>query len=158
MSYPVLFITLLLSLLSVSSFSYADTVSEDPLERRALDIGKTLRCAVCQNQPISESNSGLAKDMMAVIKEQLQKGKSEREIEDYFVARYGDYVLMKPRQQGIGLPLWLIPPFLLIIIGSVAFIFLRSRTLKVPGRPKKLTDEEKARIKKEREKNKHDKD
>ena len=93
-------------------FSYsilATNVAEDPLDRQMLEIAKELRCAVCQNQPISESNADLAKDMRAIIRQKLQEGKSKQEIKQYFVARYGDYVLLKPPFSASGITLWLLP-------------------------------------------------
>lgn len=105
----------------------AEPVTEDPLQRQVLSIGAKLRCAVCQNQPISESNSDLAKDMREIIREQLVAGKSESEIIDYFVARYGDYVLLKPRHGGVGLPLWVLPPLLLLLVGWVGYRIVRQR-------------------------------
>src|SRR6185369_12879495 len=78
------------------SAAYASQVTEDPLERQVLDIAKELRCTVCQNQPISESNADLARDMRDIIREQIKAGKSREEIVQYFVDRYGNYVLMNP--------------------------------------------------------------
>ena len=112
----------------------ASTVTEDPLERAMIEIAKELRCAVCQNQPISESNSDLARDMRAIVREQLQAGKSRDEIVDYFVARYGDYVLLKPPFQRRGLLLWLGPPLLLAIVGVVAWFVIHRRAA-TPGAP-----------------------
>ncbi len=112
----------------------ANTVMEDPLERAMLEIAKELRCAVCQNQPISESNSDLARDMRAIIREQLQAGKTRNEIIEYFVARYGDYVLLKPPFHRRGLLLWLGPPLLLAIVGAVAWFVIRRRAT-APGAP-----------------------
>src|SRR3990170_2058625 len=87
----------------------AGQVVEDPLERRMLEIAKDLRCAVCQNQPVSESHAPLAQDMRAIIRDQLKAGKSPEEIKRYFVDRYGDYVLMKPATRGFGAIVWLGP-------------------------------------------------
>lgn len=112
----------------------ANTVTEDPLERAMLEIAKELRCAVCQNQPISESNSELARDMRAIIREQLQAGKSRDQIVEYFVARYGDYVLLKPPFHQRGLLLWLGPPLLLAIVAAVAWFVIRRRAT-APGAP-----------------------
>lgn len=125
----------------------ADAVKEDPLEREMLAIAMKLRCAVCQNQPVAESNSGLAQDMRASIREQLQQGKKQQEIIDYFVARYGDYVLLKPRTTGTGLPLWLLPPIILLLAAFFAFTFLRKRRDEPdPVATKTLSDEDRERI------------
>jgi cytochrome c-type biogenesis protein CcmH len=153
-AFVTLFAVLLID--GFTSTAFADKVNEDPIERRVLDIGQQLRCAVCQNQPVSESRSGLANDMRDLIREQLVAGKSEQEIIDYFVERYGDYVLMKPRRQGIGLPLWLIPPVLLVIIGFAAVMFLRARIQKQSSNVKSLSEEDKERVRKARDKNKKD--
>lgn len=105
----------------------AAPVTEDPLERQVLDIAKDLRCAVCQNQPVAESEADLAKDMRALIREQLRAGKTRAQIMDYFVARYGDYILLKPPAAGAGLPLWLAPPLALLFGIGFAYLFLRRR-------------------------------
>ena len=112
-------------------------VTEDPLERQMLDIAKELRCAVCQNQPISESNADLARDMRNIVREQLQAGKSHDEIMDYFVARYGDYVLLNPPKRGPGAIVWLAPIALLLVVGTTGFVFLRNRLKPaLPATPK----------------------
>jgi cytochrome c-type biogenesis protein CcmH len=126
--------------------AWADTVQEDPLERAVLDIAKDLRCAVCQNQPVSESNADLAKDMRVVIREQLEAGKSRDEIVDYFVARYGDYVLMKPPAERAGLLLWLAPPLVLAGVALFGWLFLRKRTHTAPPAAAALSDEDLARV------------
>lgn len=106
---------------------FAAQVTEDPMERQMLDIAKDLRCAVCQNQPVSESNADLARDMRDIIREQLKAGKSRDEIVGYFVARYGDYVLMKPPTSGPGVIVWAGPLALILVIGVSGFVFLRRR-------------------------------
>ena len=129
---------LLLSFLLLGSISLpllAADIREDPLERQMLDIAKDLRCAVCQNQPVSESNADLAKDMRGLIREQLKAGKSRDDIIAYFVARYGDYVLMKPPADREGLPLWVAPPLVLLIVALFAWFFIRKRTHVPPAAP-----------------------
>jgi len=113
--------------LLVAMPAFATQVTEDPLERQVLDIAKELRCAVCQNQPVAESNSDLARDMRAIIREQVQAGKSRDEIVKYFVDRYGDYVLMNPPKRGSGAIVWAGPLALIIIVGVSGFVFLRRR-------------------------------
>jgi cytochrome c-type biogenesis protein CcmH len=103
------------------------TVAEDPLERKMLDIAKDLRCAVCQNQPVSESNADLARDMRVLIREQLRQGKSRDEIVQYFVDRYGDYVLMKPPTHGSGFLLWVLPLAVFTALALSGFGYLRRR-------------------------------
>lgn len=125
---------------------YATQVTEDPLDRQVLDIARDLRCAVCQNQPVSESNSDLARDMRDIIREQLKAGKPRDEIVQYFVARYGDYVLMKPPYQGPGFLLWLMPAGFAALLAVSAAVYLRRRRREpLPPTPE-LNNEDRARI------------
>lgn len=126
------------------------TVQEDPLERQVLEIAKDLRCTVCQNQPVSESNADLAKDMRAIIREQLKAGKSREDIMTYFVDRYGDYVLLKPRAGGTGAPLWAAPLVLLLVLGLLAGYFIRSHLRPSPP-PPPLSPEDRERVRAARE-------
>jgi cytochrome c-type biogenesis protein CcmH len=121
-------------------------VAEDPLERRMLDIAKDLRCAVCQNQPVAESNADLARDMRDIIREQLKAGKSREEIVQYFVDRYGDYVLMRPPTRGPGFWLWAAP---LAVAGVVAFsaaVYLKRRRRDALPPAPELSTEDRRRI------------
>ncbi|MBI3545060.1 MAG: cytochrome c-type biogenesis protein CcmH [Gammaproteobacteria bacterium] len=125
---------------------FAAQVKEDPIEAETLAIAKTLRCAVCQNQPVAESNSDLARDMRAIIREQLKAGKSRDEIVKYFVDRYGNYVLLKPPVTGPGTIVWLGPLALLTVVGTSGFFFLRRR-LRVPLPPvPPLSEKDKERV------------
>lgn len=129
-----------------AALAQSPTVTEDPLERQMLEIAKELRCAVCQNQPVSESNADLARDMRALIREQLAAGKSREEIIQYFVDRYGNYVLLTPPARGAGVPVWAAPVVLLAIIGVTGFLYLRRRLgAKLPP-PPALSEEELARV------------
>lgn len=120
----------------------AAPVTEDPLERQMLDIAKDLRCAVCQNQPISESNADLARDMRRIVREQVVAGKSREEIMNYFVERYGDYVLLNPPKHGPGAVIWLTPIALLLLVGVSGFVFLRNRLRPtLPSAPKLSKDD-----------------
>lgn len=139
------FLLVLLFALGVPA-ALAAPVAEDPLERQMLDIAKDLRCAVCQNQPVSESNADLARDMRVIIREQLQAGKSRAEIIDYFVARYGDYVLLKPPYRGPGFPLWVVPVIVLLALAVSAFGYLRRRRRAPMPPPPTLSAEDIARV------------
>ncbi len=118
---------LLIALLLVAPLVRADLVAEDPQQRHMLEIAQKLRCAVCQNQSVAESNAELAQDMRRIIAEQLAAGRSEAEVIEYFRARYGDFVLMRPPRQGSGAPLWWAPLAILLAAGGGAFIYLRRR-------------------------------
>lgn len=126
-------------------------VQEDPVEREVLEISKTLRCAVCQNQPVSESNSDLAKDMRKLIREQLEAGKSRDQIVQYFVERYGDYVLMKPPAERAGLLLWIAPPLVFLVLFGSGWWFLR-RKLAAPTPAPPLSDADRERVRSARNK------
>lgn len=103
-----------------------DEVLKDPqLEARARDLSTGLRCMVCQNQSIDESEAPLARDLRILIRERLTAGDSDGQVKDFVVARYGDYVLLKPRLKPGTLVLWL-TPFLIVAAGLVVFIRRRS--------------------------------
>lgn len=133
-------------LLIVAIPALATQVTEDPHEREMLSIAQELRCAVCQNQSIAESDADLARDMRQIIREQLAAGKSRREIVDYFVSRYGDYVLMNPRYTGPGVLVWLGPVLLVLALAISALAYLRRR-LRIPAAvPPPLSPEDAARV------------
>lgn len=111
----------------------ADTVREDPREREMLEIAAQLRCAVCQNESVAESHADLARDMRALIREQLAAGRSEEEIVAFFRQRYGDYVLMRPPAEGAGTLLWIAPALLLAAAGVGAVLYLRRRARSTTG-------------------------
>ncbi len=92
------------------------------LDRRVADLAHELRCLVCQNQTLADSNAPLAVDLRNHIREQLEAGKSERDVIDFMVARYGDFVLYRPPFKASTAALWL-GPFLLLALG--AWLFLR---------------------------------
>jgi len=105
-----------------------DEMLENPaLEERARDISKGIRCVVCQNQDIDSSNAELARDLRVLIRERLEEGDSNREVEAYLVARYGDYVLLKPPFKASTLLLWLGPFLLLLLGGAASAAYLRRR-------------------------------
>ena len=126
-------------------------MTEDPLDRQVIEIAKVLRCAVCQNQPVAESNSDLARDMRAVIRDQLQAGKSSDEIIAYFVDRYGDYVLLNPPTSGPGVVVWVMPGLLLLLVGVSGFFYLRHRLRASLPPPPTLSKEDAARVRAARE-------
>ena len=102
------------------------------LERRAVALERELRCLVCQNQTLAESNAPLAMDLRNQIREQLAAGKSERDVKDYMVERYGDFVLYRPPLNAATALLWA-GPFLLLVAGFVLlFRKIRSRSGAAP--------------------------
>lgn len=97
----------------------APAAADPRLEQRMMAIAAELRCLVCQNQSIAESDADLAKDLRDQIREKLQQGQSERDIIDYLIARYGDFVLLRPPFKPTTLLLWF-GPVLLLVAGLIA--------------------------------------
>jgi len=95
----------------------APPLSPQALEDRVREIGSDLRCVVCQNLSVADSPSDLAKEMRNLIRELVEQGKSRQEIEDYFVSRYGEFVLLAPPKHGFNLLVWVLP-FLALAIGA----------------------------------------
>lgn len=121
----------------------AAPAAEDPVvERRAMALAGELRCLVCQNQSLADSNADLAVDLKNQIRDKVKRGESDREIVDYMVARYGDFVLYRPPLKATTLMLWFGPLILLAIGLAVLFYRLarRRKTAEV-----ELTDSERAR-------------
>lgn len=103
-----------------------------PEEQRARDIGAQLRCVVCQNQSIEESDAQLAQDMRMVVREQLATGASDEAVIEYIRESYGDYVLLKPPVQSNTFILWFLPA-LLVLLSLVWFAFRPKRVAKSPA-------------------------
>jgi cytochrome c-type biogenesis protein CcmH len=109
-----------------------DEVLSDPrLEARARDISRELRCMVCQNQSIDDSDAPLARDLRILVRERLQAGDSDRQVIDFMVKRYGEFVLLRPRLSWRTSLLWLAAPVLLI--GGVFALFLLARRRRRAG-------------------------
>ena len=105
-----------------------DEILQDPtLEARARALSQELRCMVCQNQSIDDSDAPLAKDLRVLVRERLSAGESDKQVIDFIVARYGEFVLLKPRLSAHTLLLWLAPFAALVIGGSGLIVFLRRR-------------------------------
>jgi len=122
-----------------------DEVLDDPaLEARARALSAELRCMVCQNQSIDDSNAELARDLRLLVRERLKNGDSDDAVIDYVVSRYGEFVLLKPRLRGETLLLWGAPA-LIFLAGAVAMVlFVRRRAGAATGTP--LSDAEKAEL------------
>jgi len=105
-----------------------DEMLADPaLEARARVISEGLRCVVCQNQSIDDSDAPLARDLRLIVREQLKQGKSDTQVRDYVVARYGNFVLMKPPVEPATWALWLGPFALLLGGGAALLLWMRGR-------------------------------
>jgi len=121
-----------------------DEVLQDPaLEARARNLSAGLRCLVCQNQSIDDSDAPLAKDLRVLVRERVKAGDSDAEIIDFVVARYGEFVLLKPRFSPHTWLLWLATPLLLLAaLAAIALAYRRRQA----AQPKPLTENEKKRL------------
>jgi len=124
-----------------------DEVLADPaLEERARELSKGLRCLVCRNESIDESNAELARDLRILVRERLVAGDSDDEVIRYLVDRYGEFVLLKPTLTGSNLVLWIAGPAMLLLAGGIAAIYLRSRRRAEEPDVDSLSDEERRRL------------
>lgn len=140
-------------LLAVSSLAWLPAAAVEPsemlkdpaLEARARDISRGLRCVVCQNESIDESNADLAHDLRVLVRERLVAGDSDAQVVQYIVDRYGDFVLLRPPVKPATYLLWASPAILLLIAAATIAIYLRRHRV-APTAPPPLTPEEQARV------------
>ncbi|HEX2760976.1 MAG TPA: cytochrome c-type biogenesis protein [Rhizomicrobium sp.] len=102
-----------------------ETFSNPALESRARHLQRQLRCLVCQGESIDESNSTFAADLRRLVREQIAAGKSDQEVQDFLLARYGDFILLKPPLRPYTWLLWLAPFLVLVGAGGVAWITIK---------------------------------
>ncbi|MFQ1700938.1 cytochrome c-type biogenesis protein CcmH [Loktanella agnita] len=122
-----------------------DEMLDDPLlENRARELSQGLRCPVCRNESIDESNATLAKDLRILLRERLVAGDTDQQAVDFIVARYGEYVLLRPNARGANLFLWLAAPALLLIALGIGWTAIRKRA----PVPDTLTEAENAELEK----------
>jgi cytochrome c-type biogenesis protein CcmH len=122
-----------------------DEILQDPaLEARARHISEGLRCLVCQNQSIDDSEAPLAKDLRVLVRERLTAGDTDQEIEDFVVARYGEFVLLKPRLTAHTLLLWLATPA--VLLAALLIVALAYRRRSAAANPASLSEAEERRL------------
>jgi cytochrome c-type biogenesis protein CcmH len=109
-----------------------DTAEDVAVEKRMVALAENLRCLVCQNESLASSHAELAEDLRREVREQIRAGKSDQEITEYLVARYGDFVLYEPPMKSYTVLLWFGPFALLLVGASVLFYQLRQRRKTVP--------------------------
>lgn len=123
-----------------------DEILKDPaLEARARTLSQELRCMVCQNQSIDDSDAPLARDLRLLVRERLEKGDSDKQVLDYLVARYGNFVLLKPPVEPATLLLWALSP-LVLIVGIAALVIMARRRRTVALEAEGLSAEERRRL------------
>lgn len=124
-----------------------DEVLPDPfMEERAREISKGLRCPVCQNESIDESSANIARDLRLLVRDRLVEGDSDEEVVDFIVARYGEFVLLRPTIGGSNWLLWAAGPLMLLMALSVGFFYLRGRDTARAPQEEALSVEETARL------------
>ena len=127
-----------------------DEIMSDPVkESRARDLSRELRCMVCQNQSIDDSEAPLARDLRLLVRERIAAGDSDAQVIDFLVARYGEFVLLKPRLEPHTLLLWLLPPLALAGGGFALWMHSRRRAKSATADDlslSKLTADEEARL------------
>jgi cytochrome c-type biogenesis protein CcmH len=137
---------LLFCLLPISSYAgeAKDLAANPVIEKRMIGLAENLRCLVCQTESLASSHAELAEDLRQEVREMMEKGKSDKEIIDYLVARYGDFVLYNPPVQKNTLMLWF-GPFAMLLFGAIMLIMQlrkRRKTLQEP----ELTPEAQQRV------------
>jgi cytochrome c-type biogenesis protein CcmH len=142
----VLRLILLLVLLPMAALAVQpDEVLSDPaLELRAREISRNLRCVVCQNQSIDDSDAPLARDLRLLVRERLKAGDSDRQVYGFLVARYGDFVLLRPPVKPSTWLLWFGPAIVLVLGGIALVVWFRRR--KVAVEPLPISDQERAQL------------
>jgi cytochrome c-type biogenesis protein CcmH len=119
-------------------------MADPALEARAREISRELRCLVCQNQSIDDSDAELARDLRVLVRERLSAGDSNRQVLDYVVSRYGDFVLLKPPFKATTWILWLTPAVFGVLGAAMTVLFLRRRA--VGTAPPALSEDEERRL------------
>ena len=123
-----------------------EILKEPALESRARALSQELRCMVCQNQSIDDSDAPLARDLRVLVRERLTAGDSDGQVIDFLVARYGEFVLLKPRLSAHTLLLWS-APFAVVLAGAIGLIaFLRRRRREPPVTAPMLDADEQRRV------------
>ncbi|HEY4862568.1 MAG TPA: cytochrome c-type biogenesis protein [Xanthobacteraceae bacterium] len=142
------FIFVLIATLSLVSAAFPvepdEVLPDQALEARARALSKTLRCMVCQNQSIDDSNAPLARDLRLLLRERIKSGSSDNEVRDFLVSRYGEFVLLEPRLNRHTFILWALPA-LGLVIGGIALLLALRRGKGIAANP--LSVEEKQRLK-----------
>lgn len=124
-----------------------DEVLSDPvLEQRALELSKGLRCPVCQSESIDESDAPIAKDLRLLVRERLVAGDTDAQTIDYIVARFGEFVLLKPTFGGANWLLWAAGPMMLLLSAALGISYVRGRSKAQAPQDAGLSDEEAAAL------------
>src|SRR6266498_34113 len=126
MRLRTIFALWVLSVLSALSSNILQAATAPDLEDRTREIATELRCVVCQNLSVADSPSEMAQQMRAIVREQLEAGKSPDQIKDFFVSKYGEWVLLKPKTTGISALLWIFP-YVVLVLGVITALWFVHR-------------------------------
>ena len=140
-------VLLLLALLlpaAAGAVEPSEMLKDPALEARARAISQEIRCLVCQNQTIDDSNADLAHDLRVILRERLQAGDTDQQVKDYLTARYGDFILLKPPFRARTLLLWIGPA--LVFLAGAAIIAIAARRKRRAPAPAPLSEEESQRL------------
>jgi cytochrome c-type biogenesis protein CcmH len=122
-----------------------EMLKDQNLEARARELSRELRCMVCQNQSIDDSEAPLARDLRLLVRERLTKGDTDQQVLDFLVARYGEFVLLKPPLESRTIILWTLPP-LALLAGAIGLFFAGRRRRLGQLEPVTLSNEEQRRL------------
>lgn len=122
-----------------------EVLKDSALELRARNLSSELRCMVCQNQSIDDSEAPLARDLRVLVRERLTKGDSDQQVLDFLVARYGEFVLLRPRLEWHTLLLWGLPPAALMA-GAIGLVLMARRRKETSLAAETLSTEEQRRL------------
>lgn len=137
-------VALMLALTGPAFAVQPDEILDNPvLEQRARDLSTGLRCLVCRNESIDESNAELARDMRILVRERLVAGDTDEDVIAFLVDRFGEYVLLRPTTQGSNIILWIAAPSLFLIALGGALVYLRGRARQKPDMTGLSTAEQK---------------
>jgi cytochrome c-type biogenesis protein CcmH len=142
----LLAILLMLAAAPVTAQQIEDRLTDPAQEARARELSRELRCLVCQNQSIEDSNAPLARDLRRIVRERVVAGDSDKAVLDYLVQRYGEWVLLKPRLNAQTLLLWFGPALLLLLGGGVVFALYRRQAGIPVSTPAALDAQEQRRL------------
>jgi cytochrome c-type biogenesis protein CcmH len=141
-----IFALLLLGLPAAHAVQPDEIMADPAKEARARELSRELRCMVCQNQSIDDSEAPLARDLRLLVRERIAAGDSNSQVIDFLVARYGEFVLLKPRFERQTLLLWLLTPLALAGGGVALWLQMRRRSQASTDVPAPLTPEEEAKL------------
>ena len=135
----------LLFAMPAAAYDTSGALPDPAQEARARELFRELRCMVCQNQSIDDSDAALAKDLRVLVRERLVAGDSDDEVIDFIVARYGEFILLKPRVGSNTIILWSLPAAILLI-GGVLIVAGIMKKRKTAQQPALLTDAEREKV------------